>query len=82
MPVNCSAGDYLSLDELGEFVRQQRKVEGETQEEVAASLGIEQPNVSRAESGQSNAKDTLFRLVERYSGLRVEKEPYYHVIER
>lgn len=80
--VGHNAGDHLSLEELGRLARRQRKAEGETQEDAAAALGVEQSNVSRAESGRSNAKGTLFRLIRRYTELDVEPDPRYRLVEK
>ncbi len=77
-----SAGDCLPLKEIAELARQKRKAQGETQEEAAAALGVEQPNVSRAENGRSGAKETLFRLVSRYTPLEVQPEPRYCLVEK
>lgn len=82
MPDSYNAGDHLSLEELGRFARRQRKAEDETQEDAAAAVGVEQSNVSRAESGRSNAKGTLFRLIRRYTELDVEPEPRYRLTEK
>lgn len=82
MPDSYDAGDYLSLEELGRFAKQQRKVEGETQEDAAAALDVKQSNVSRAENGRSHSKGTLFRLIRRYTEFDVEPEPRYRLIEK
>lgn len=82
MSDSYSAGDYLSLEELGRLARRQRKAENETQEDAAAALGIRQPNISLAENGSSDARGTLFRLIRRYTELDVEKTPHYRLVEK
>lgn len=82
MPDSYDVGDYLSLEELGRFAKRQRKAEGETQEDAAAALSVEQSNVSRAENGRSNSKGTLFRLIRRYTEFDVEPEPRYRLVEK
>jgi transcriptional regulator with XRE-family HTH domain len=80
VPRSYSAGDYLSLEEIGRFAKRRRKAEDETQEEAASALGVGQANVSRAENGRSDAKGTLFRLIRRYTEFEVEPEPHYCLI--
>jgi Helix-turn-helix. len=82
VPDSYNSGDYLSLEEMGRLARRRRKREDETQEEAAASLGVGQANISRAENGQSDARETLFRLIRRYTDLDVESEPRYRLIEK
>ena len=82
MPNSYDAGDCLSLEELGRLARRRRKTDGETQEDAAAALRVEQSNISRAESGRSNAKDILFRLIRHYTELDVESEPRYRLVEK
>lgn len=82
VPDSYDSGDYLSLEEMGRLARRRRKREDETQEEAAASLGVGQANISRAENGQSDARETLFRLIRRYTDLDVESEPRYRLIEK
>jgi DNA-binding XRE family transcriptional regulator len=82
VPDSYDSGDYLSLEEMGRLARHRRKREDETQEEAAASLGVGQANISRAENGQSDARETLFRLIRRYTDLDVEPEPRYRLIEK
>lgn len=82
MPDSCDAGDYLSLEEMGRLVRRQRKAEDETQEDAAAALEVGQANVSRAERGLSDAKETLFRLIRHYTELDVKPEAHYRLIEK
>lgn len=82
MPESYNAGDCLSLEELGQIARRQRKAANETQEEAAAALGIRQPNISMAENGQSDARGTLIRLIRRYTEFDVEPEPRYCLVEK
>jgi DNA-binding XRE family transcriptional regulator len=82
VPKDYSPGDCLSLNQLGRFAKKKRKARGDTQKEAAVSLGVKQPNVSRAENGRSDAKDTLFRLIERYSALEVDRKPRYYLTEK
>lgn len=82
MPDSYDAGDHLSLEELGQFAKQQRKAEGETQEDAAAALDVEQSNVSRAENGRSNSKGTLFHLIRRYTDFDVVPKPHYRLIKK
>lgn len=74
---NYSTGDCLSLKELGQFAKKAREQEEESQEHAAAELNLEQPNVSRAENGHSDAKGTLFRLIARYTDFLVDDAPHY-----
>jgi ribosome-binding protein aMBF1 (putative translation factor) len=74
---NYSVGDCLSLKELGQLAKRERKRHGESQEQAAAELNLEQPNVSRAENGYSEAKETLFRLIARYTDFLVDDAPHY-----
>jgi transcriptional regulator with XRE-family HTH domain len=69
------------LEELGQFARQLRKDHEESQEEAAGKLELEQPNVSRAENGHTDAKETLFRLISRYTDFEVNNDPHYCLIE-
>ncbi|WP_423816181.1 helix-turn-helix domain-containing protein [Salinibacter ruber] len=82
VPNPYDAGDYLSLEELGQLAKRRRREDGETQEDAAAALRVEQSNISRAESGRSNAKDVLFRLIRHYTELDVESEPRYRLVEK
>ena len=66
---------------MGTWAREELISAGETQEDAAAALGVEQPNVSRAENGRSGAKETLFRLVSRYTELEVRVEPRYCLVD-
>lgn len=77
-----SVGDCLSLKELGQLAEQRRNAFGDTQEEAAAKLELEQPNVSRAENGHSDAKETLFRLIARYTDFEVHEAPRYCLTEK
>lgn len=77
MPQKYCAGDCLSLEELGRFAKQKRKENKESQEKAAEELKLEQPNVSRAENGHSDAKETLFRLIARYTDFNVNEDPRY-----
>jgi DNA-binding XRE family transcriptional regulator len=77
-----SVGDCLSLKELGQLAEQQRNAHGDTQEEAAARLELEQPNVSRAENGHSDAKETLFRLIAQYTDFEIDDVPHYCLIEK
>lgn len=77
MSRNYSAGDCLSLTELGKLARRERKRRDESQEKAAEELNLEQPNVSRAENGHSDAKETLFRLIARYTDFLVDDAPHY-----
>lgn len=65
------------MKELGQFAKQAREQEEESQEQAAAELNLEQPNVSRAENGHSEAKETLFRLIARYTDFLVGDAPHY-----
>ncbi|WP_263819340.1 helix-turn-helix transcriptional regulator [Salinibacter sp.] len=82
MSQNYSVGDCLSLKELGQLARQARKRDEESQEKAAAELNLEQPNVSRAENGHSEAKETLFRLIARYTDFEVNDAPHYCLTEK
>ena len=82
VPNSYSAGDYLSLEEMGRLARRRRKAQNETQEDAAAALEVEQSNISRAENGRSNAKGTLFRLIRRYTELDVTPEAHYRLTEK
>ncbi|MFB6278065.1 MAG: helix-turn-helix domain-containing protein [Salinibacter sp.] len=82
MSRDYSAGDCLSLTELGKLARRERKRRNESQEKAAEELNLEQPNVSRAENGHSEAKETLFRLVARYTDFEVDDAPHYCLIEK
>lgn len=77
-----SVGDCLSLTELGQLAKQARERNEESQEKAAAELNLEQPNVSRAENGHSDAKETLFRLIGRYTDFEVEDDPHYYLTEK
>jgi len=77
-----SVGDCLSLKELGQLAKRARERDKESQEEAAAELNVEQPNVSRAENGHSDAKETLFRLIDRYTDFKVDDAPHYCLIEK
>jgi len=77
-----SVGDFLSLTELGQLAKQARERNKESQEEAAAELNLEQPNISRAENGHSDAKETLFRLISRYTDFEVDDAPHYHLTEK
>lgn len=77
-----SAGDCLPLKELGQFARQAREGHSESQEKAAAELNLEQPNISRAENGHSDAKETLFRLIARYTDFEVDDVPHYCLTEK
>jgi transcriptional regulator with XRE-family HTH domain len=67
---------------LGQLAEQRRNAYGDTQEEAAAKLELEQPNVSRAENGHSDAKETLFRLIARYTDFEVHEDPRYCLTEK
>jgi transcriptional regulator with XRE-family HTH domain len=77
-----SAGDCLSLKELGQLAKQARERHEESQEQAAAELNLEQPNVSRAENGYSDARGTLFRLIARYTDFEVHDDPHYCLTEK
>jgi len=77
-----SVGDCLSLEELGQFAREAREDQEESQEKAAEELKLEQPNVSRAENGHSDAKETLFRLIARYTDFEIDDDPHYCLIEK
>jgi len=79
---NYSVGDCLSLTELGQLAKQARERNKESQEDAAAELSLEQPNISRAENGHSDAKATLFRLVARYTDFEVDDAPHYRLTEK
>lgn len=70
------------MKELGRLAKRERKRHEESQEEAAAELNLEQPNVSRAENGYSNAKETLFRLIARYTDFEVNDVPHYCLTEK
>lgn len=65
------------MTELGKLARRERKRRDESQEKAAEELNLEQPNVSRAENGHSDAKETLFRLIARYTDFLVDDAPHY-----
>jgi transcriptional regulator with XRE-family HTH domain len=77
-----SAGECLSLEDLGQLAREARENRGHSQEEAAARLKLEQPNVSNAERGHRNAKKTLFRLICLYTDYEVDETPHYRLIEK
>ena len=79
---NYSVGDCLSLKELGQLAKRERKRHEESQEEAAAELNLEQPNVSRAENGYPDAKETLFRLITRYTDFGINDAPHYCLTEK
>jgi len=70
------------LKELGQLAKRARKRCEESQERAAAELNLEQPNVSRAENGYSEAKETLFRLIARYTDFKVDDAPHYCLTEK
>lgn len=82
MSRNYSVGDCLPLKELGQLAKRARKGHNESQEKAAAELNLEQPNVSRAENGYSDAKETLFRLIARYTDFEVNHAPHYCLTEK
>lgn len=82
MSRDYSAGDCLSLNELGQLAKRARESYEESQEKAAAELSLEQPNVSRAENGYSDAKETLFRLIARYTDFEVDDDPRYCLTEK
>ena len=77
-----SVGDCLSLKELGQLAKRARERNEESQEKAAAALNVEQPNVSRAENGHSDAKETLFRLITQYTDFEVDDAPHYCLTEK
>lgn len=79
---NYSAGDCLPLKKLGQLAKRARERDEESQEQAAAELSLEQPNVSRAENGYSDAKETLFRLISRYTDFEVNDDPHYCLTEK
>ncbi|RPI67861.1 MAG: XRE family transcriptional regulator [Geobacteraceae bacterium] len=49
---------------LGQILRNARKMKGLSQSEAGKSVGIDQPTLSKIEQGVSNARiDTIFRLL-------------------
>lgn len=82
MSRDYSVGDCLSLTELGQLARRARERNEKSQEKAAAELNLEQPNVSRAENGHSDAKGTLFRLIDRYTDFEVDEAPHYCLTEK
>jgi len=60
-----------SLKELGHLAKMKREAAGDTQEQAAAKLNISQPQVCRAEAGESRYQGTCIALVELYSDLEV-----------
>ena len=70
------------MKELGQLAERARKRCEESQEKAAAELNLEQPNVSRAENGYSEAKETLFRLIARYTDFKVDDAPHYCLTEK
>ena len=82
MSRDYSAGDCFSLEELGRLAKRKREAHGDTQEDAAEELKLEQPNVSRAENGYSGAKETLFGLISQYTDFSVDRTPHYCLVER
>jgi transcriptional regulator with XRE-family HTH domain len=72
----------LTLEKLGQLARHARKEHEDSQEEAAAQLDLEQPNVSNAEQGHPDAKLTLFRLIALYTDYEVDETPHYRLIEK
>lgn len=82
MSRDYSAGECFSLEELGKLAKREREVRGDTQEDAAEELELEQPNVSRAENGHSDAKETLFGLIDEYTDFGVNRTPHYCLVEK
>jgi len=60
-----------SLEELGRLAKTKREAAGDTQEAAAAKLGVSQPQICRAEAGESRYQNTCIDLVELYSDFEV-----------
>ena len=79
---NDSAGECLTLEDLGQLAREARENRGDSQEKAAAQLKLEQPNVSNAERGHPDAKQTLFRLIALYTDYEVDDTPHYRLVKK
>jgi HTH-type transcriptional regulator/antitoxin HipB len=54
----------VSIQHLGKVLRTARKEKGITQGQVAKSIGLDQPSLSKIERGESSVRvDTLLRLI-------------------
>jgi HTH-type transcriptional regulator/antitoxin HipB len=54
----------ISIQHLGSALRTARKEKGITQGQVAKSMGLDQPSLSKIERGESSVRvDTLLRLI-------------------
>ena len=71
----------ISREELMALAREARG--GRTQTEVASELEVSQPAVSQAERDPSPSNDALrIRIVEHYTGFRVEVQTWFILHKR
>ena len=65
-------GLVLTIDELAAAARTVREDAGDSQEETAAKLEVDQAQVSKAENGRRSHCSTCIEMIHLYTSYRVE----------
>lgn len=78
MPQRLQEGSHLTRDELIDLARDLFTEAGDRQEDVAAAIGYQQSQVSRALQGERRYVKTCIAMIEHYTGFKI-KYPVGHV---
>src|SRR5690625_481948 len=62
----------MKKKQIGDIIRELRRKEGKTQEELAEILGVSTPAISKWESGQTNPDVSMIPIIARYFNVTID----------
>lgn len=70
-----SSPTYLTLEQLGSYIKKLRKAKGLSQEDVAKKLGRGQPHISQQENvGRDFSLETVRKIIVVLGGTTIDRE--------